>query len=128
MRKIRQTSRWWRQLENTLLQDLKKLADVTGMQPQENVALRELAADVQQQLEKLKRDGVTREESLATISEIQAAITRASGKFDTSQIESQMQDLAQHMAAAKSLGVDCRGDAASGLSAGRTAIGTDQSP
>ncbi|MCA9168211.1 MAG: hypothetical protein KDB23_11105 [Planctomycetales bacterium] len=91
------------QLENTLLKDLQKMAELTGMTPQENLTLRELARDVEQKLEQLKQQGASREESLAVLSEIQASVSRASSEFNSAAVETQMQELANKLTAAESM-------------------------
>jgi hypothetical protein len=91
------------ELEATLLNELRRLAERTGTRPPDSQRLRELSEDVRRQLETLKRPGTTQEESLATLSQIQTTLERASAQFDTSPVDAQLHELGQVLAAADEL-------------------------
>ncbi|MEQ1903332.1 MAG: hypothetical protein ABL888_04030 [Pirellulaceae bacterium] len=83
-------------LEETMLEDLKQLAEEN-----KDEELMELAEQLEAAIEEMKQPEVDEREALASLSEMQQAITVAMEQLNVEQVDAQMKEFAQAMEAAK---------------------------
>ena len=91
------------QLEQSLLRELRRLAELTGTAPPELKSLQALPRDIAAKLDQLKQPGQSPPETLATLSQIQAAIAQASRQVGDQAMLADLQELGQALSAAESL-------------------------
>ena len=77
-------------LEETMLQDLKELAEET-----EDPELEQLVEEMQEAVEEFKEPDVDQREALAQLSEMQATLVAALKQLDVQQVDAQLQQLAE---------------------------------
>jgi hypothetical protein len=82
-----------RALEENLLKELDRLAELTGIPATEAKLLRDLSARVTQHVEQLSERGRQPHEMLQRLSQIQLDLTAAAEKFDTARIDQSLQQL-----------------------------------
>jgi hypothetical protein len=90
-------------IEETLVRDMQRLADSTSASHAQWKSLQALPRQIQQQLNQLKQSGRTQRDTLATLSEIQAAIAEASRQLSDETILAQLQQLGQAFSSVDSL-------------------------
>jgi hypothetical protein len=91
------------ELEQTLLRQLRELAELTDTPAPDLPSLKALPESVEQRLEQLKQTGRTPAETLATLSEIQAALAAASQQVTDAALLAQLDKLATALATVESL-------------------------
>ncbi len=91
------------ELEVALLDELRQLAKLTGTPPPDRLALDRTAQEIAGQLEQLQRPGQSPSETLATLSQMQAALSRTLADLDTAQINADLNQLARAIGAAERL-------------------------
>jgi hypothetical protein len=91
------------QLEEDLLSELRKLAELTGTKPPDALALQQTARDVTRQLERMRQPDADEREMLASLSEIQAALEQAKSQFSPQKMESDLKEIAGALSKAQGL-------------------------
>jgi hypothetical protein len=87
------------QLEEDLLEDVEKLAEEN---PEEE-ELEKLAAELRDMVDELREAGIDGEETLARISEMEAAISDAMAEFDLEAMDASFEELGDAMSASEEL-------------------------